>query len=104
MKTVMNVAEAKAKLSELIDRALRGEEVWIARNGVEAVQLFAAQSAGRPLPRLGAWADLDIDLNDDPCAPEPLDALYSEQSIEDDLALVDPIPARFALMKARGEL
>lgn len=104
MKTVMNVAEAKAKLSELIDRALRGEEVWIARNGRETILLTPANDIARPVPRLGAWADLDIDLDDDPCAPDPLHALYSEQSLEDDLATDDPIRGRLAMMRARGEL
>ena len=39
MTSQINVAEAKAKLSELLDRALAGEEIVIAR-------------AGRPLARL----------------------------------------------------
>jgi prevent-host-death family protein len=37
--TSMNVAEAKAKLSELVARARAGEEVIIARDGVPMVML-----------------------------------------------------------------
>ena len=43
MKQV-NVAEAKAHLSELIDAALRGEEVVIARRNKPAVRLVAADA------------------------------------------------------------
>jgi len=39
----MNVAEAKARLSELIAAAERGEEVIIARGGVPVVQIIPAK-------------------------------------------------------------
>ena len=48
----MNIAEAKAKLSELIAAAERGEEVVIARGGKPIVCLVSAQSKG-PTFRLG---------------------------------------------------
>lgn len=53
MRTV-NVHEAKAKLSELIERALEGEEIVIARRNVPLVRLTVLEPAesGR---RLG-WA------------------------------------------------
>jgi prevent-host-death family protein len=104
MKTVRNVAQAREQLSELIERVERVEEVVIERAGVEIARLVAANDSAQAGPRLGAWADLDIDLGDDPCAPEPIFALYAEQSLEDDLAEVDPIPGRFALLKANGHL
>lgn len=44
MKPV-NVAEAKARLSELIDAALAGEEVVIARRNVPLVRLTAVDDA-----------------------------------------------------------
>lgn len=78
----MNVAEAKAKLSELIDRALRGEEVWIARNGKPIICLrsAAADQMGReatPYPGrtalFGALAHLGP-VPDEAWAPEPEDA------------------------------
>jgi len=48
---VQNVAEAKAKLSFLIESALGGEEVVIARNGKPAVRLEPVESP--PLRPLG---------------------------------------------------
>jgi prevent-host-death family protein len=47
----MNVAEAKAKLSELVAAAERGEEVVIARGGTPVVRLVPAAGQG---VRLGA--------------------------------------------------
>ena len=46
----MNIAEAKAKLSELIAAAEKGEEVIIARGGQQAVRLV---SVHRPTVRIG---------------------------------------------------
>ena len=46
----MNIAEAKAKLSELIAAAEKGEEVIIARGGRPAVRLV---SVHRPAVRIG---------------------------------------------------
>jgi prevent-host-death family protein len=46
----MNVSEAKAKLSELVAAAERGEEVIIARGGQPAVRLV---SIHRPTVRIG---------------------------------------------------
>ncbi|MCF8486852.1 MAG: type II toxin-antitoxin system prevent-host-death family antitoxin [Rhodobacteraceae bacterium] len=42
----MNVAEAKARLSELIAAAERGEEVIIARGGVPVVRLIPVKQRG----------------------------------------------------------
>lgn len=43
--TRVNVAEAKARLSELIDRALAGEEVVIARRDVPVIRLVPEPAA-----------------------------------------------------------
>jgi len=40
----VNIAEAKAHLSELVDRALSGEEVVIARDGKPLLRLSPLQS------------------------------------------------------------
>lgn len=53
MKRV-NVAEAKAHLSELIDAALRGEEVVISRRNTPVVRLTAV-SAKKPGARFGMF-------------------------------------------------
>ena len=50
-----SVAEAKNKLSELIDRALAGEEVVITRHGHPVVEMRATQPKKRPITQ----ADLD---------------------------------------------
>ena len=52
----MNIAEAKAKLSELIAAAERGEEVMIARGGKPVVRVIPAQSKG-PSFRIGIAED-----------------------------------------------
>lgn len=66
MKQV-NVAEAKAHLSDLIETVLRGEEVVIARRDVPLVRLTAISSA-KPQPRFGLLAG-KIGLGDDFDAP-----------------------------------
>lgn len=48
----MNIAEAKAKLSELIAAAERGEDAVIARGGKPVVRLVSAQEKG-PAFRFG---------------------------------------------------
>ena len=48
----MNIAEAKAKLSELIAAVERGEDVLIARGGHPVVRLVLAQGE-KPAFRLG---------------------------------------------------
>lgn len=50
-----SVAEAKNKLSELIDRALEGEDVVITRHGRAVVELKPLQQPPRPVTP----ADLD---------------------------------------------
>jgi len=53
MACQINIAEAKAKLSELLDRALAGEEIVIARAGKPLARL--APVAVRAPRRKGAW-------------------------------------------------
>jgi antitoxin (DNA-binding transcriptional repressor) of toxin-antitoxin stability system len=50
-----SIAEAKNKLSELIDRALNGEEVVITRHGHPVVEMRATKPKKRPVTQ----ADLD---------------------------------------------
>jgi len=47
--TVVNMHEAKTRLSELVARAEAGEEIVIARSGTEAVRLVPVR--GRPGPK-----------------------------------------------------
>ena len=58
MTIQMNIAQAKAKLSELVARAEAGEEVLIARDGKPIVVLCPAPIAPARSPRrLGIWAE-----------------------------------------------
>ena len=66
----VNVAEAKAKLSDLIEAVLGGEDVVIARRNVPVVRLVAVEEA-KVVPRFGALAgrvrvadDFDAPLDD----------------------------------------
>lgn len=70
--TMFNVAQAKAKLSELIARAEAGEQVVIARDGEPAVLLVPARPAPRRRRRLGVWAHLGLDVKPEVfLAPDP---------------------------------
>jgi prevent-host-death family protein len=66
MKRV-NVAVAKAQLSQLIDEALRGGEVVIARRNVPVVRLVAVKEA-KAKPRFGEFRGC-IEMSDDFNAP-----------------------------------
>jgi prevent-host-death family protein len=56
MTIQMNIAEAKAKLSELVARAEAGEEVIIARDGTPIVTLTPRGAPARSgTRRLGVW-------------------------------------------------
>ncbi len=57
MATIVNMHQAKASLSRLVERALAGEEVVIARNGEPLIQLVpvpkkaeALEGALTPMP------------------------------------------------------
>lgn len=65
--TTMNIAEAKAKLSELVARAEAGEEVVLTRNGKPAAKLVAAPavSTARQPRALGLWDHLGLELDED---------------------------------------
>ena len=49
MATIVNMHQAKSSLSRLVERALAGEEVVIARNGEPLVRLVPAAKP-RPAP------------------------------------------------------
>jgi len=52
---MVNIGEAKAHLSELVDRAAAGEEITIARAGKPVVRLIAYQESTLPKRIPGAW-------------------------------------------------
>jgi antitoxin (DNA-binding transcriptional repressor) of toxin-antitoxin stability system len=65
----VNVAEAKARLSELIDAALQGEEIIISRRNKALVKLAVLKQGpsarpGRLAGRIRMAADFDATLED----------------------------------------
>ena len=85
MTIQMNIAEAKAKLSELIARAEAGEEVIIARDGKAVVTLTLRET--KPPQRvpgryahLGKMLDPYLFLRPDPQLEDDADGpIYPEQ-------------------------
>ena len=54
MSKPVNIADAKARLPELVERAARGEEVVIARNGKPRARLVPLRSRPKRMPGRGA--------------------------------------------------
>jgi prevent-host-death family protein len=81
----MNIAEAKAKLSELVARAEAGEEVIIARDGVAAVVLKPANDVQPRASRAIGWNEGEIWEAPDAWEPDEEAADFAGQSFEDDL-------------------
>jgi prevent-host-death family protein len=81
MTIQVNIAEAKAKLSSLLDRVLAGEEVVIARAGKPLARLTPVQRLAR---KRGAWRNLKISADAllEPMAPEDLDAAEGKYTDE----------------------
>lgn len=73
MTDPVNMHEAKTELSRLVERALRGEEVIIARAGVPVVRLVPV--VDRPKRKLGQWAG-QVQMTDD------FDAPLSEEDLD----------------------
>lgn len=71
----MNIHEAKTQFSKLIEAAIRGEEVIIARAGKPVASLVAIQTS-RPERRAGALKG-KIKIADDFDAPLPDDIAAS---------------------------
>jgi prevent-host-death family protein len=71
----VNIAEAKAKLSQLVDLAERGEEVIIARHGRPVAKIVRlGKHVTEPYPNRGFGIDRGLfevpDDFDDPLPPE----------------------------------
>ena len=74
MTIQINIAEAKAKLSLLVDQALAGEDIAIARAGKPIARLVPVKEL-QPRKR-GAWRGWKISAEAvlEPMEPEDLDA------------------------------
>jgi prevent-host-death family protein len=64
-KRPVNIADAKARLPELVERAARGEEIVIARNGQPRARLVPLAPPRQRVPGHGAgqW-EIAADFND----------------------------------------
>lgn len=51
---IVNIAQAKARLPQLVQRAARGEEIIIARNGEPQARLVPLAPARKRVPGSGA--------------------------------------------------
>ena len=72
----VSIYEAKTRLSHLVDRALRGEQVVITRHGRPVARLVAAAPPRRPR-RLGALrGKIRVAANFDAPLPDDLLALF----------------------------
>jgi prevent-host-death family protein len=72
MADPVNMHEAKTELSKLVERALAGEDVVIARAGVPVVRLVPVVRAGQRV--LGQWRG-KVTIADDFDAPLPDEVL-----------------------------
>nr|WP_319490914.1 type II toxin-antitoxin system prevent-host-death family antitoxin [uncultured Desulfobacter sp.] len=71
---IVNVSEAKAKLSKLIDMAYQGEEIVIAKNNLPLVKLVAHKM--RPTRKLGQMKGQIIIPDDFLEEDEDLNAMF----------------------------
>jgi prevent-host-death family protein len=90
MAAQINVAEAKAKLSELLDRALAGEDVVIARSGRPIVRLVPVTERAPRKPGLLRGWKIPSDVFLEPMDPEDLDA--AEGKFTDEFGITLPGP------------
>ncbi|HEX4197955.1 MAG TPA: type II toxin-antitoxin system prevent-host-death family antitoxin [Caulobacteraceae bacterium] len=71
MTIQVNIAEAKAKLSELVARAEAGEEVVIARHGRPIVALTPKAPPQNGRRRIGVWEHLNLSIPLSAFDPDP---------------------------------
>lgn len=71
--TIANMHEAKTKLSQLVERARRGETVYIARDGEPAVRLVPVHPTRRP-----AWGAFEGAIVLAPDFNAPLDEVAEQ--------------------------
>ncbi len=77
----INMHEAKTQLSRLVEQALAGEEVVIAKAGKPVVRLTPIVQATKPRRKLGALAGrIRIAPDFDETSPEIIDAFHASKS------------------------
>lgn len=73
MMATFNLAEAKAKLSALLDRAAAGEEVIVAKAGRPVARIAALPDQGPRVPGVASHWEIDDEALLAPTDPEDLD-------------------------------
>ena len=86
----VNIAEAKAKLSELLDRAMAGEEIVIARAGKPLARLAPLKQPERRKPGLLRDWKIPSAVFLEPMEPEDLDAAEGKFGDESGISLPHP--------------
>jgi antitoxin (DNA-binding transcriptional repressor) of toxin-antitoxin stability system len=76
MTYIFNVHEAKTKLSQLLELALSGETVQLARNGEPVAEIVPIQAKPRPL--FGEFKPFEMELTEEVLAP-----LFSKKEWEE---------------------
>ena len=78
--TMFNIHEAKTKFSQLIQQALKGEEVIIAKSGIPLIRLspYEKSKAARKGGQLKGILIISDDF-DDPLPDEYLKKFYEEE-------------------------
>lgn len=80
-----NVHQAKTQLSKLIDAALKGEEVIIARDGVPVVRLVAVERKRERRREPGRFESEVVELDPDWWKPDDeLTRLFEEGALSPD--------------------
>ena len=76
----VQVQEAKAKLSEMLERAIRGENIIITKHGKDTAVIMGMESFGQlcPQPEISAWQALQAD--DDLLDNEEVERLFARDS------------------------
>ena len=95
----LNIAEAKAKLSEMVDLAVQGGDVIIARAGKPVARIVPIETAGAARTNFfGGLAHLGP-VPEAALSPEPSDAIYGFEDAGDTplrlVAAPDDAPFRY---------
>lgn len=85
MAVKVNLYEAKSHLSALVERAARGEEIVIAKNGKALARLVAMPRATRRKRKLGQLAGVLFAAPDFDASPDPSLELFEEGHADDPL-------------------
>jgi len=80
---IYNLYEAKTRLSHLVDRAAKGEEILIAKSGVPLAKLVPLPKS-KPKRKPGGWeGKIRISDDFDEPLPDDIQSAFEERVYED---------------------